>query len=142
MSPWHRFTTCSHGGGVERGSLPFKGKPILIGLSQVLHGMDLNELLRLKLIDIAPQTGGRDAIFLGRRLGQDERCSPAALHGHAEIEVSGSGPQLLEFAGEQERVSDLNESLFPCVRLGREPGDDRGTGSVLAHSGSPRLWMK
>lgn len=71
-----------------------------------------------QLVDVLPQTGGRDPVLFCVLLRKNEILPSTALHSHAEIEKAAACTECVEFLGKQQRIPYLNEPLLPVIHIG------------------------
>ena len=98
--------------------LPPLTELISVWLACRLPGIDSDKTGGFQFVDVLPQTGGSDPIFLRGLLRENEFVHFAALHSHAEIEKAAAGTECVELLGEKQGVSHLNESFFFVIHLG------------------------
>ena len=86
----------------DGGQLPTQAKFISVWLACWLSGIDSDKTGSFQLVDVLPQTGGRDPVLFCVLLWKNEILSSAALHGHAEIEKPTAGAECVELLGEEQ----------------------------------------
>ena len=85
-----------------RRQLPTQAKFISVWLACWLSGIDSDKTGSFQLVDVLPQTGGRDPVLFCVLLWKNEIIPFAALHGHAEIEKLAAGAECVELLGEEQ----------------------------------------
>ncbi len=105
--------------------LPIHAKFIPIWLAGRFPGIDSDEAGSLQLVDMLPQAGGRDPIFLCLSLRKNKSHPSTAFHRHAEVEKAAACAERMEPLGEQQGISYLDKAFLPIVRFGRQIRNDR-----------------
>ena len=98
--------------------LPPLTELISVWLACRLSGIDPDKTGGFQFVDVLPQTGGGDPIFLRGLLRENEFVHFAALHSHAEIEKPAACAERVEPLREEQGVSHLDESFFFVIHLG------------------------
>ena len=139
---WDRYTTCSHPPQPGRTDtlpasivsrqrtdpLPRERKPILIRLAESLHAPHFDPSSGLKLPDIPAERRVRDAVLLRRTPGQAKFAPRPGLHRHTQETVSRSVGKPLKPIRQQQRIAELDETLFIAVYPRRQPRPERRSG--------------
>ena len=82
--------------------LPAQAKLISVWLASRLPGIGSDKTSGFQLVDVLPQTGGRDPVLFCVLLWKNEILPSVALHGHAEIEKPAAGAECVELLGEEQ----------------------------------------
>ena len=105
-----------------RRQLPTQAKFISVWLACWLFGIDSDKPGSFQLVDVLPQAGRRDPVLFCVLLWKNEILPSTALHGHAEIEKPAAGAECVEQLGEEQWVSNLNESFSLLSTLADKAG--------------------